>query len=56
MDKITNLEKVIIQSHSLKELNLNMTNILVQLSSTSQFFDAIERNLTIRKLKVAAIC
>ena len=29
MDKITNLEKVIIQSHSLKELNLNMTNILV---------------------------
>ena len=57
MDKVTNIEKLIIQTYSLRELNFNMTNILVQLPTNStSFFDAIERNQTIKKLKVAAIC
>lgn len=56
MDKISNMEKIIIQTHSLKEINFNMTNILTQLGSSTNFFDAIERNLTIRKLKMAAVC
>lgn len=58
MDKVSNIEKIIIQGHSLKELNFNMTNILCQLptAASNSFFDAIERNLSIKKLKVAAIC
>lgn len=56
MDKVTNMEKIVSQCQTLKELNFNMTNILPALWANSFFFDALAKNQTLKKLKVAAIC
>lgn len=56
MDKVKEMERLLIGIRSLEELNLNMTNILSMLTSPQDFFQAIEQNLSIKTLHIAAIC
>ena len=57
MDKIKFLERLLVDADvpKLTEFNLNMTNVLAQLMNPTDFFIAIEKNKTIKKLHIAAL-
>ena len=51
MDKITNFEKLIGSLPAIKELNINLTNILAQVNSPTEMCHAIEKT----PIQIAAI-
>ena len=57
MDKIKRLELLLSDKHvpKLAELNLNMTNVLIQLEKPADFFKAIEKSQTLQSLNIASL-